>query len=143
MCKAHSNTRHGNLRLTTDSCGCASSAHSTFCVIKNSYYTKKTSYSFVGSPMPATGIEPVWEYKSRRILSPVRLPVPPHRLNGRRRIRTFEGIASRFTVCPLWPLGNPPLWAIAHVYKLYHSLKYNAIYYFINLNLTINLKISF
>ncbi len=30
--------------------------------------------------MPATGIEPVWEYKSRRILSPVRLPVPPHRL---------------------------------------------------------------
>ena len=59
--------------------------------------------------MPATGIEPVWEYKSRRILSPVRLPVPPHRLNGRRRIRTFEGIASRFTVCPLWPLGNPPI----------------------------------
>ena len=30
--------------------------------------------------MPATGIEPVWEYKSRRILSPVRLPVPPPRL---------------------------------------------------------------
>ena len=64
MCKAHSNTMHGHLRLTTDSCGCASSAHSAFCVIKNSYYTKKTSYSFVGSPMPATGIEPVWEFKS-------------------------------------------------------------------------------
>ena len=30
--------------------------------------------------MPATGIEPVREYKSRRILSPVRLPVPPRRL---------------------------------------------------------------
>ena len=29
--------------------------------------------------MPATGIEPVREYKSRRILSPVRLPVPPLR----------------------------------------------------------------
>ena len=29
--------------------------------------------------MPATGIEPVREYKSRRILSPVRLPVPPRR----------------------------------------------------------------
>ena len=27
--------------------------------------------------------------------------------SGWRRIRTFEGIASRFTVCPLWPLGNP------------------------------------
>ena len=30
--------------------------------------------------------------------------------NGRRRIRTFEGIASRFTVCPLWPLGNLPIY---------------------------------
>ena len=29
--------------------------------------------------LPATGIEPVREYKSRRILSPVRLPVPPRR----------------------------------------------------------------
>ena len=29
--------------------------------------------------MPQTGIEPVREYKSRRILSPVRLPVPPRR----------------------------------------------------------------
>ena len=34
--------------------------------------------------MPATGIEPVREYKSRRILSPVRLPVPP-----RRHIHTY------------------------------------------------------
>ena len=32
--------------------------------------------------MPATGIEPVREYKSRRILSPVRLPVPPRRHNN-------------------------------------------------------------
>ena len=29
--------------------------------------------------VPKTGIEPVREYKSRRILSPVRLPVPPLR----------------------------------------------------------------
>ena len=29
--------------------------------------------------------------------------------NGWRRIRTFEGGANRFTVCPLWPLGNPSL----------------------------------
>ena len=103
------------------------------------------------SIMPQTGIEPVREYKSRRILSPVRLPVPPLRhtkyllipfkkissqphicsqpcqfrlrncvhhphsfkiqsiLNGWRRIRTFEGVANRFTVCPLWPLGNRSL----------------------------------
>ena len=70
--------------------------------------------------MPQTGIEPVREYKSRRILSPVRLPVPPRRhvhcttsllckLNGWRWIRTTEAICSRFTVCPLWPLGNPSI----------------------------------
>ena len=26
---------------------------------------------------------------------------------GGRWIRTIEGVTSRFTVCPLWPLGNP------------------------------------
>ena len=31
--------------------------------------------------VPKTGIEPVREYKSRRILSPVRLPIPPLRQN--------------------------------------------------------------
>ena len=30
-------------------------------------------------------------------------------LGGGRWIRTTEGIASRFTVCPLWPLGNSPI----------------------------------
>ena len=33
------------------------------------------------SILPQIGIEPIREYKSRRILSPVRLPVPPLRLN--------------------------------------------------------------
>src|SRR5262247_2142169 len=28
------------------------------------------------------------------------------RFGGEGRIRTFEGIAGRFTVCSLWPLGN-------------------------------------
>ena len=32
--------------------------------------------------------------------------------NGRRWIRTTEGSASRFTVCPLWPLGNSPILSI-------------------------------
>ena len=81
--------------------------------------------------LPQTGIEPVREYKSRRILSPVRLPVPPLRhfvlsvyckghtcwtlslltywYSGRWWIRTTEGFASRFTVCPIWPLGKSPL----------------------------------
>ena len=30
---------------------------------------------------------------------------------GGRWIRTTEGIASRFTVCPLWPLGNSPIFS--------------------------------
>ena len=29
--------------------------------------------------------------------------------NGQRWIRTTEAICSRFTVCPLWPLGNLPI----------------------------------
>ncbi len=28
---------------------------------------------------------------------------------GGGRIRTSEGIADRFTVCSLWPLGNPSM----------------------------------
>ena len=75
--------------------------------------------------MPATGIEPVLCHHNR-ILSPARLPVPPrgqasfygyikkfslhnHNENGQRWIRTTEAICSRFTVCPLWPLGNLPI----------------------------------
>ena len=27
--------------------------------------------------------------------------------SGWRWIRTTESVANRFTVCPLWPLGNP------------------------------------
>ena len=34
---------------------------------------------------------------------------PGLKVSGWRRIRTFEGVANRFTVCPLWPLGNPSL----------------------------------
>ena len=31
---------------------------------------------------------------------------------GRWWIRTTEGVASRFTVCPLWPLGKSPMYEI-------------------------------
>ena len=37
-----------------------------------------------------------------KILSPSSAGRP----GGEGRIRTSEGIANRFTVCPLWPLGN-------------------------------------
>ena len=32
--------------------------------------------------------------------------------NGWRWIRTTEAICSRFTVCPLWPLGNPSIYRV-------------------------------
>ena len=65
-------------------------------------------FSYVILTMPATGIEPV-RILLRRILSPVRLPVPPRRHNGQWWIRTTEASCSRFTVCPLWPLGKLPI----------------------------------
>ena len=37
---------------------------------------------YILNMVPKTGIEPVREDKSRRILSPVRLPVPPLRLKS-------------------------------------------------------------
>ena len=71
----------------------------------------------------AAGLEPA-RCCHRGILSPLRLPIPPHQrvvapntcrerpasdANGWRWIRTTEAICSRFTVCPLWPLGNPSM----------------------------------
>ena len=32
-------------------------------------------------------------------------------IGGGRWIRTTEAISSRFTVCPLWPLGNSPIFS--------------------------------
>ena len=34
--------------------------------------------------------------------------------NGWRRIRTFEVVDNRFTVCPLWPLGKSPIFSFKH-----------------------------
>ena len=54
--------------------------------------------------MPQTGIEPVREYKSRRILSPVRLPVPPLRhtrwiaLIPKESCASMRSIASHFVI---------------------------------------------
>ena len=31
-------------------------------------------------------------------------------LSGRGRIRTSEDFVNRFTVCPIWPLWNSPIW---------------------------------
>ena len=38
-------------------------------------------------------------------------------VGGGRWIRTTEGIASRFTVCPLWPLGNSPIFCCSRLHR--------------------------
>ena len=58
----------------------------------------------------------IWTY-DLRVMSPTSFQTAPSRdnnyslqkENGQRWIRTTEAICSRFTVCPLWPLGNPPI----------------------------------
>ena len=107
----------------------------------------------------AAGLEPA-RCCHRGILSPLRLPIPPcqqtHRMErvakenekslfpahtadpatGWGWIRTTEAICSRFTVCPLWPLGNPSKYkhgiletdqnvicTMSDKKKLYHKLK--------------------
>ena len=64
--------------------------------------------------MQVAGLEPA-RCCHRGILSPLRLPIPPHLRNGWRWIRTTEAICSRFTVCPLWPLGNPSIQSREHI----------------------------
>ena len=44
---------------------------------------------------------------SIHLLNKIRTVLPV--LSGRRWIRTTEASCSRFTVCPLWPLGNSPI----------------------------------
>ena len=55
----------------------------------------------------------IWTY-DLRVMSPTSFQTAPprdnnYKNNGWRRIRTFESVANRFTVCPLWPLGNPSI----------------------------------
>ena len=70
------------------------------------------------------GFEPttfgLWARRASRLLHPAILCCIwyvflfkniPEKENGWRWIRTTEANCSRFTVCPLWPLGNPPIWS--------------------------------
>ena len=102
------------------------------------------------SLLQVAGVEPARDC-SRGILSPLRLPIPPHlrtlcqiacysrkrghmcmhcsswphqHANGQRWIRTTEAICSRFTVCPLWPLGNLPIHQFfnrLYIYTILHT----------------------
>ena len=86
----------------------------------------------LSSRVAGTGFEPVtfglWARRASRLLHPalfnyymlqrIKL-LHTYELisffeNGWRWIRTTEAICSRFTVCPLWPLGNPSIWYCYH-----------------------------
>ena len=63
---------------------------------------------------PTTGLEPVNLFLTKEVLYllsyvgliSMGLYGPPYLCGGEGRIRTSEGVAGRFTVCSLWPLGN-------------------------------------
>ena len=70
------------------------------------------------------GFEPttfgLWARRASRLLHPasiftlllytISIKISILILNGWRWIRTTEACRNRFTVCPLWPLGNPSIW---------------------------------
>ena len=54
-------------------------------------------------------------------------------MSGGRRIRTTESTANRFTVCPLWPLGNPSIPALTStIYLTTRGLKNQAVFLLIS-----------
>ena len=72
----------------------------------------------IKNPVAGEGFEPttsgLWARRASRLLYPALSRntsfAKPIKGNGQRWIRTIEGVASRFTVCPLWPLGNLPIY---------------------------------
>ena len=61
----------------------------------------------------AMGLEPTTAgLEGRRSTVELRPRSGTESSGGQGRIRTSEGIANRFTVCPLWPLGNLPTLSI-------------------------------
>ena len=57
--------------------------------------------------LPLRGINFDSTYPHQKISPPVKRPSGI--FGGGWWIRTTEGVASRFTVCPLWPLGKSPI----------------------------------
>ena len=77
-------------------------------------------------------------FEEKRKLPPKRKPTQSSRFflfGGSGWIRTTEGIASRFTVCPLWPLGNAPISIFTWNFDIIPNEKY-----FVNTYFSIFLK---
>ena len=60
--------------------------------------------------LPLRGINFDSTYPHKKISPPVKRPSGI--FGGGWWIRTTEGVASRFTVCPLWPLGKSPIYEV-------------------------------
>ena len=67
------------------------------------YFTIKSIINLIAKPM--IGLEPITCWL--QISCSANWATSAY--NGRWWIRTTEGVASRFTVCPLWPLGKSPI----------------------------------
>ena len=78
--------------------------------------------SYLGK-IAGAGFEPatfgLWARRASRLLHPAIVLSYSIKSNGQRWIRTIEASCSRFTVCPLWPLGNLPI--IQFNIKLYKA----------------------
>ena len=81
-----------------------------------------TELSGLTNWVAGTGFEPMtfglWARRASRLLHPAlyklnavttNVQLINSLVNGWRRIRTSEVVDNRFTVCPLWPLGNPSM----------------------------------
>ena len=101
--------------------------------IGDPHFVAYETIQFVLLRIAGTGFEPMtfglWARRASRLLHPVTLFFKTTykiltytyflaKASGWGRIRTFESVANRFTVCPLWPLGNPSK-NINQVYRVY------------------------
>ena len=85
--------------------------------------------SYLGK-IAGAGFEPatfgLWARRASRLLHPAIVLTSPLSDNGWRWIRTTEAICSRFTVCPLWPLGNPSKISHIQLYDIVLISQYKA-----------------
>ena len=85
--------------------------------------------SYLGK-IAGAGFEPatfgLWARRASRLLHPAIILTSPLSDNGWRWIRTTEAICSRFTVCPLWPLGNPSKISHIQLYDIVLISQYKA-----------------
>ncbi len=86
----------------------------SICIFSGYAKENKCSHQFLNWwQQLSTGQLHVDGFESHHPNTHTKTKTPPNRVvfyfGGGWWIRTTEGIASRFTVCPLWPLGKSPI----------------------------------